>query len=291
MDLYPFLLILVSTLSHGTWNFLAKRADNKDIFIGLSKIAEVTIFLIPFLALLTFRGYGASSWIVFVVVASGFVFLNYFFLGQAYQRVELSIAYPISRSSTLFLPLLAYFFIGEQIDGVGLVSIGLITTAVLIIQLNSFQRDELSMLVSKLVQPGIVFALLAALMAASYTIWDKVAVESIHPFLYFYSYSFITALFYVVLLKSRYSAESIRAEWNNHKPAILAVGVLNTFTYLLVLIALGLSKASYVGALRQLSLVIAVGLGWYFLNEKLPLPKVVGVLMLIAGSGLIAFAR
>ncbi|MFT5137865.1 MAG: hypothetical protein ACI8XV_002908, partial [Arenicella sp.] len=35
------------------WNFLAKGAGNKDIFIGLSKVSEAVIFLIPFI----FRNY------------------------------------------------------------------------------------------------------------------------------------------------------------------------------------------------------------------------------------------
>lgn len=291
MELYPFLLILVSTITHGLWNFLAKRATDKEIFIGLSKISEATIFLIPFLVMLFIQGYGASNWYLFVLVASAFVFLNYFFLGQAYKRIELSVAYPISRSSTLFLPILAYIFIAERIDAIGLLSILLITSAVLIIQLDSFDRDELKALLQKLMRPGILFALLAALMAASYTIWDKVAVASIPPFLYFYSYTFITALFYALLLKTRSTPAAIRAEWQAQRPAIISVAVLNTFTYLLVLVALGMSKASYVGALRQLSLVIGVALGWWFLNERLPAPKIVGVLLLIVGSGLIAFAR
>jgi len=291
VDAFPFLLVLLSTITHGIWNFLAKRASDKDIFIGLAKIAEALIFLIPFLVVLMMRGYGNPNWPLFVLVASGFVFLNYFFLGQAYKRVELSIAYPISRSSTLYLPILAYFLIGERIDAVGLLSILLITSAVLIIQLDSFSQNELTSLLQKLAQPGIIFALLAALMAAAYTLWDKVAVASIHPFLYFYSYTFVTALFYLVLLTTRSARAAIQAEWRAQRGPILSVALLNTFTYLLVLIALSMSKASYVGALRQLSLVIGVGLGWWYLNEGLPLPKVVAVVLLISGSALIAFAR
>lgn len=143
----------------------------------------------------------------------------------------------------------------------------------------------------KLARPGIVFALLAALMAASYTLWDKVAVSRIHPFLYFYSYTFITALFYVIFLGTRFKRPEVNAEWEQKKWSIVAVGLLNTFTYLLVLSALAVSKASYVGALRQLSLVIGVVLGWRFLNEERSTPQMVGVVLLMLGSGLIALAR
>ena len=128
-------------------------------------------------------------------------------------------------------------------------------------------------------------------MAASYTIWDKIAVSSLPPFLYFYGYTFLTALFYVILLQSRFSRGQLREEWQQKWPGIIAVALLNTFTYLLILVALGLSKAAYVGALRQLSLVIGVMLGWRLLGERVGRPKLVAVLMLVAGSALIAFAR
>ena len=116
-------------------------------------------------------------------------------------------------------------------------------------------------------------------------------VEAINPFLYFYSYTFVTALFYLLLLSARASRVNIRAEWAQHRWSIVAVAVLNTFTYLLVLVALSMSKASYVGALRQVSLVIGIFLGWWFLNENIPRPKLVSVLLLVAASGLIALAR
>lgn len=291
MQLFPFIIVCISAVTHGIWNFLAKGAVNKDIFIGLSKISEALIFLIPFLFLLNREGYGDSQWIIFVVIASCFVFLNYFFLGQAYKHADLSVAYPISRSSILFLPFLAFIFIGERVDAVGVTSILLILIGVLCLQLQAFNREEFAQVARKLARPGIVFALLAALMAASYTLWDKIAVSRIHPFLYFYSYTFITALFYVTFLRVKFNRLELKTEWAQKKWSIVAVGLLNTFTYLLVLSALAISKASYVGALRQLSLVIGVVLGWRFLNEERSVPQMVGVGLLMVGSGLIALAR
>jgi drug/metabolite transporter (DMT)-like permease len=292
MDIIPFLLVIVSAITHGVWNFLAKRAGDKDIFIGLSKICEVLLFFIPFVVVLYIAGgYGYSGWYIFVLVASCFVFLNYYFLSRAYERIELSVAYPISRSSTLFLPVLGLVFIGERIDVIGIFAIGIITIAVLILQLNSFHKNEIKHLFSKLVRPGIIYALLAALTVASYTIWDKVAVSHIQPFLYFYGYTFITGALYLALLLKKFSRSEIQHEWQQHKYSIISVGILNTFTYLLILTVLGLSKASYVGALRQISLVVGVVLGRRFLDETLPFPKIISVILLIMGSILIVFAK
>ena len=291
MPLLPYVLVIISAITHGIWNFLAKQGDNKDVFIGLSKLSEVVLFLGPFLILLSSIGFGYRAWYIFVTIAACFVFLNYFFLSQAYKQIELSVAYPISRSSTLFLPILGYIFIGERIDSIGMLSITLITIAVLGFQLNSFKKEEFVTLFQKLVRPGIIFAVLAALTVASYTIWDKVAVTHIHPFLYFYSYTTLTSLFYVFFLSARFSKAQIQNEWQRKKLSIILVAVLNTFTYLLILAALSLSKATYVGALRQLSLVIGVILGWRILNESLPSPRIASVVLLIVGSGFIAFAK
>lgn len=291
MQFLPYILVIISAVTHSIWNFLAKQGHNKDVFIGLSKLTETAVFLIPFLILFNASGFGDNRWYFFSIIAACFVFLNYFFLTQAYKRIDLSVAYPIARSSSLFLPILGYLFIDERLDWIGWLSVALITIAVLGFQLESFTKRELAHLWQRLARPGIVFAFLAAFTVATYTIWDKIAVTRIHPFLYFYSYTAITGLFYLVLLAVNHSKAQIRAEWQLKKRSIIAVAILNTFTYLLVLIALTSSKATYVGALRQLSLVIGVLLGWRFLKEPLPFPRKLGVVLLVLGSGLIALAK
>ena len=77
MQLVPYILVLVSAVTHGIWNFLAKRADDKDVFIGLSKLSEAVLFLIPFIFLLVTVGVQLDTWLLFVRIAAIFVFLNY----------------------------------------------------------------------------------------------------------------------------------------------------------------------------------------------------------------------
>lgn len=36
----PFVLVLISAMAHGYWNFLFKQAGDKDAFLGLSKLVE-----------------------------------------------------------------------------------------------------------------------------------------------------------------------------------------------------------------------------------------------------------
>ena len=289
MQLWPFLLILISSVTHAWWNLLAKRAYNKDIFFGLSKISEILLFFLPFLWYWRRVGFDSRNW-YFVVVGALLIFTYYLLLAQAYQRMELSVAYPIARSSTLFLPLLAFIFIGETIDAVGFVAIVLVIVGVLILPLASFRRADVVRVLAQLKQPGVIFALLTALAVAAYTLWDKVAVARIRPFLYYYSYSTLAALCFALLL-TRFPRADIRHEWQQHRWSIIGVGVLDMATYTMALTALSLSKATYTGTLRQLSLAVGVFFGWHFLNERVPLPKLTGVALLIIGGTLILFAR
>jgi hypothetical protein len=79
MEILSFILVFISSFIHAYWNFLAKRAIEKGVFIGLSKGVEALVFGIPFLLVLKIEGFDPRYW-YFVVIAACFVFLNYFFL-------------------------------------------------------------------------------------------------------------------------------------------------------------------------------------------------------------------
>lgn len=48
MDLTPYALVVVSAFTHAYWNFLLKKTEGTQVFIGLSKISEVFLFAVPF---------------------------------------------------------------------------------------------------------------------------------------------------------------------------------------------------------------------------------------------------
>jgi drug/metabolite transporter (DMT)-like permease len=131
----------------------------------------------------------------------------------------------------------------------------------------------------------------AALFAAIYTVWDKHAIRALPPFVYFYAYTALVAAGYVAFLSRRHSAAAIRAEWNANRTSIVQVGIFNTITYVLVLLALRAETSSYVIALRQLSIVWGVLLGRLLLGESVGMPKRFGVILLLGGCALVALAR
>lgn len=290
METLPFLLVLISVFTHAYWNYLVKSSENKHIFIGLSKLIEVVIFAIPaiyFLSITDFKFY----FICLVTVAASITFLNYYFLSNAYKHGELSLVYPVSRSSVLFLPFLAFIFIGEKVNMTGIIAVALILIGTFIMHLKSFKKKAFRRIFNCSNNKGTLFALLAALSVACYTLWDKTSIKRIEPFIYFYLYTLMVACFYNLYIFLKCSKKDIQKEWIKKRFKIIQVGFFNSFTYILILIALTSSKATYVGGLRQLSIAVGVFFGYIFLNENLALPKIMGVLISIIGGGLIYFSN
>lgn len=290
MRLFPFILILISVISHAYWNFLVKQADDKEVFVSLCKMTEAVLFLIPFIILSTYYGIDLSNW-YYIVGASIFVFLNYYLLTKAYQHLELSIAYPVSRTSTLFIPFIAYLAIGETIDILGAISVITVTLGVFFIHRINNRPSEVRKFVKIISKPTLLYPIFAAFTVAAYTVWDKIAIRNIHPFIYFYLYTFLVALFFGFKTFITNGSMVIRNTWRSSRGQILQVAFLNTFTYILVLIALKLSKATYVGALRQLSLIVGLFLGIKYLNESITRLKITGIILILCGGIITLFAN
>ncbi len=277
----PFVLVILSATAHGYWNYLFKKAHDKDAFLGLSKIAEPVIYSIPFAFAVAHWGFELEA-LWYVVVGTLLAVANYLLLANSYKRLDLTIAYPVSRSSTLFLPFLAYLLFGERIDTVGWASVIFVTAGVMVIQLRSFRRGQ-PQLRTNGAALGMTFAVLAAFTVALYTLWGKEAVRHMHPFVYMYCYTLASTAYFIPSLR-RLGRDVVRREWTLNKRPILMVSVLNTLSFVLMLFALNLGKITYVGALRQVSLVVAVGLGWYMLRETFTLPRAVGVVLILIGA-------
>jgi drug/metabolite transporter (DMT)-like permease len=285
-------LVVLSAVMHAYWNYLVKRRGGSPVFVGLTKVAEVSLFAPAFAAVLlvqTPRPIGAQTAATLILVGAGLTLLNYVALARAYTHGHLSFVYPVSRGAgLLFLPPLGFLAFGERLDPIGWLALGLILTGLVTLQLPELRRSWRE---RRLPGTAIGFALLAGLAAACYTVWDKRAIGMLPAFVYFYSYSVLVAVAYVAMMLHRHPAAALRAEWRANRWAIVQVGVFNTGAYLLVLTALRTSTSSYVIALRQLSIVFGVALGWWRLGERVDRTRGAAIALLLLGCCLVALAR
>ena len=286
------LLVVFSAATHAYWNFLLKRAGGSQLFVGLSKLGEVVMFAPAFLVLVAPNMARYDGLLFLSAVGAAFVLVNYICLAWAYNHGDLSFVYPVARGGILlFLPVLAYVTVGERVSVPGALALALIVCGIVALQLPALEWRALASLGSRLRSPATTFALIAAFGAACYTIWDKRAVQRVPAFAYIYLYTAMTAMAYGAYIWRRYPRADVATEWRRNRWAILQVGFFNITSYLLVLFALRTGTSSYVLGLRQLSIAAGVGLGAVILREHISRPKLVGVVLIVAGCVVVASVR
>jgi drug/metabolite transporter (DMT)-like permease len=181
----------------------------------------------------------------------------------------------------MFLPPLAYFTLGERLRPAGWIAIAAIVLGIGVLQF--WKRD----LRHALITPAIAFALASGFVTAANTIWDKWAVQSLPPITYFGAYTVLVGLAYAPFLRPAASIGIWRREWRS----ITQIGLLNSASYTLALVALQSGSASYVISVRQLSIAIGALLGWRWLGEPMPAPRIAGVILVVSGCVLMGFIK
>lgn len=290
MNKLAFTLVGISIFSHAHWNYLVKTSGRKHIFIALSKITASTLLIVPACLMLRATPPELNS-LAFVVTASILTGLNYLFVAMAYDRGELSLIYPVSRSGVMFIPLLALIAMDERLGPAGWMATGIIILGSIIMHLDELTFRGLSRLRARLSNPGTFYAILAALMLASYTVVGKMSAAAMHPLLYFSLYTFLTTAGYAIISFARCPPNEVKREWQENSRKIIQVAILDGGTFLLVLLALGMAKASFVGGLRQLGILAGLYYGFEQLGEKVPVARIIGAVISIAGAIILLFAE
>jgi uncharacterized membrane protein len=254
-------------------------------------VAEVTVLAPVFLLVAAPRLPPWPESLTWTAVAAVGVGANYATLAHAYRHGDLSFVYPIARGAILvFLPLAAWIALGEQLSPRGAAGLGAIVLGIVTLNVDGLNRAARQRLAQALGSRATLFALLSGFIAAAFTIWDKRAVARMEPFAYMYLYTCIVALGYGAWLRLRVPHGEVRRTWQRWWPSIVAIGLMNMSSYLLVLLALRTGVTSYVLGMRQVSIAAGVALGWHFLREPLSGPRVGGVVLILAGCALLAVA-
>ena len=293
MTLTAVLLVLVSAVTHAYWNYLLKRAGGSHVFVGLSKASEAVVYLPVFVATLWFTPPVTLGGVtLYIGVGTVMVLASYATLAAAYKHGDLSFAYPIARGGALlFLPALGWLFLHERVGPFGWAAIACILSGIVVMQLPRLAWVEVRAFFRHATGPATGFALLMAFLLAAGTIWDKISVRALPLFVYFYGYTAVAGACYLAYVTRAFGKPAVRAEWALHRRAATAVGVLNTVSYGLALIALRTGGSTYVVGLRQVSIAVGVLLGAKLLGETLSAPRRLGVALVLGGSFLMAWGR
>ena len=132
MNKIVIILVVLSAVMHALRNFFTKKAYDKQAFVWLYEVFGLLFFTPVFAFVLFGEGFELSI-SLFLVLISGFVhFIYWFFLAKSLENVELSLVYPIMRSSPALVLVFSITVLGEEVSllggfGILLVAFGVYT--------------------------------------------------------------------------------------------------------------------------------------------------------------------
>ena len=290
MDSLALTLILLSAVAHASWNFLVKRGTNQEVFIWWSQ-ATIAVALLPVAVFLAWRYPIVGPGWRFVLGTIALHILYFVFLGRGYQKADLSVVYPIARGmGPALVPVLGVMVLGETVSPPAVAGIVAVVMGIYAIywwgQVSQILRDPFRLLK----ESGTRYALMTGLIIAVYSVWDKVGVRYVSPFLYMYLMSLGTVLSLAPYMLKAHGASVIQAEWRASAVSIIVVGLLTFLAYGLVLTAFQFSRVSYISPSREVGIVIGVLLGTLVLKEPFGRGRILGSVLIVLGLVFIALA-
>jgi drug/metabolite transporter (DMT)-like permease len=302
VSLIALILLVVAAALHTGWNLLVKRAGEKQIFtwwamvVGTACFAPLLVFSAPL---------PAQIW-PYVLASALVETIYYLALLRAYTIGDFSLVYPLARGAApAFLALWAALFLGERPHAGGIAGLALLLVGLLLVggaaRRAALRRNSVALALSAggtAAQPrwslvtfagsGTAAALTVACCISIYSVIDGAAVRIAPPIPYTVAVIGASALMMAPAVLARYGRQAVVAEWRANWSRIVLVGILTLVTYALVLQAYALSRVSYAGAVREISVVFAALVGWRWLGEGFGGWRVTGALLIFTGILVIA---
>ena len=257
--------------------------------------AVMTMFAV--LAAIHVAATGANPWAALeiwpLVVASGvFVILYFLFTVMCMKLGDVSVYYPIMRSSPLFVVVVGYFVLGQRYPFVLLAGIAIVLVSAFLLQ---FDRGSTRLLDN---WRALVLAVAAMCAHGVITLVDAEAMKTVRPeefFLVMYILVVLPGMGTVLVVmrpRERGAFEHLFGGWRTTPWRFLLAGVLSYLSYYLLLAAFHLGgNVAAVASLRQISIPVSVFLGALVLGERGLLGRFGWSALLAFGVALILVAR
>jgi drug/metabolite transporter (DMT)-like permease len=280
-------LVLAAAVLHSTWNALTKRGRDQLCFLWWAITVATALFLPVSVPMTVATGIPAAAWPY--VAATIVLHAIYFYaLGRAYRSGEFSVVYPVARGlGVALVPALALVVFDERPSPLGATGVALVVAGIVALHLASRGGNRTAAVLLHL-GPGTGWALATGLMTAGYSLVDKAGVARLHPV----PYIALMFLGMSVLLLPAVLADPgvLMREWTANWRTILPASVMTLSAYLLVLFAFQLSKAAYVVAAREVSIVLSALIGSLWFQEGRLLSRLAGAAAVLAGVVCVALA-
>ncbi len=268
---------------HAGWNLILKTSRNKLAFNVFMHGSAIAIFSVWWIA-----KYGAiplpTDTVLLFTLGGGFFFsLYHLCLTAAYERIDVSLAYPLTTTGPLYIPLWAYLFLGERLSAVGLAGIFIVSLGAYILQVREISWTGLALPLRSIRLPGVMLALSAGVFYSVGAIVDKKGVTLIDVFLYTYYLDIVLFLFLLANVAFTSSRIHFLEEVRRHWARGLLGGLVLFASFITYRIGLQVSKVSYATSVRQASAIIGVLGGILLFRERFGRARLVGASLIALG--------
>jgi drug/metabolite transporter (DMT)-like permease len=284
MPLLALVFVITAAVMHAGWNLIVKQVGEKQIFTWWA----LTLGSLAFLPLLIMSApIPAAVWPY--ALTSALVEAAYFItLIRAYENGDFSQVYPIARGAApALIAVWAMLFLGERPSAAGIAGLLLLLAGLIVVGAGRWQTEQRAV---RLDTNLVITALAVALCISVYSAIDGAAVRIMSARAYNVLVLGLTSAFITPVVLWRYGVRSIIAEGRAHWGRIAAVGLLLLLAYMLVLEAYSMARVSYVGALREISVVLAAIAGWRLLGESFGVMRTAGAVLIFFGIVVVAVA-
>jgi len=269
----------LAAVFHATWNAMLKASENP-LALATRALTWGTVLSLPPVAvawLLSGRpGLPLAGWLI--ALASACLELIYFItLSTAYQRGELSVVYPIARGTApLMAVLVGVILLGERLHAPAILGVIALLGGIWVVRRPSNAGSAL--------WP----ALLTGVMIAAYTSLDRIGVRLGSPWIY----GWLLWLFGAILLVAFTMVRGVPGSRLTDEPRLsVAVAVLMTAAYFMILFALSVAPLAIIAPLRESAIVLVTAWGIWRLGERRGAwLRVAGALVIVAGIALLTIS-
>ncbi|MCB1341951.1 MAG: hypothetical protein KDK24_12990 [Pseudooceanicola sp.] len=280
MTAATFALVLVAALLHAVWNALVKGGADKAAAMmavvigqGLFGALALPFAAAPDLASLPYMALGMALHIGYQT-----------FLVAAYRIGDLTQVYPIARgASPLIVTAVSALLLGVSFTSWELAAILLIACG---IASMSLARGAAGLVQGK----AAGLALVTGGFIAAYSMSDGLGARVAGTALGYYGWVSLLNTFGFGLLARFIRPGLVTAGLRQSKSLVIGGGA-SFVAYALVVHAFTLAPIALVTALRETSIVFALGIGVLFLGERITPVKIAATLATVAGAILLRLAQ
>jgi len=302
-------LVCLAAVVHAGWNLLVKQVrDDAELVTWLALAAASVLLGLALAAESMVRGptliwtwHAVGSVWPYVVGSAAAEAAYVVLLTAAYRHGDLSVVYPVARGTApLFLAGWTTLFLGQVPRVGGMIGICILAIGVVMVAGTAGPRSIAASVPTTgsgdglAAQPAragalhrrwadILLTLGVALCISAYSVVDGAAMRHAPAAAYECTVFGLGALFTapVVLRRARWA--TVRSVVGRRWGRVLIVGGGMAGAYVAVLIAFRLAPVAYVGATREVSIVIAALAGWRVLGERFSLARLLGSVVIVLG--------